>query len=302
MSNFRSQRGATSARRGADEEVITVADRYGRLDVVVPLAQAPADVATTVARLLGHEVARTADDAVMFSALLRYDGPESVARDMNALLAEHAHTAHDDLTMVRGRLSDAPVTAHLDGVHIAGPVISVVVRLAGARADVDVAAQMTATRLLFLASRIFPGVDVRNDAIVHHRSRRVVDGDQRLANLDIRNGDSFTILPGVESDAVYTGDAASDEDTVAVTVVNGAGSRSKSVDLPSGRTTGELLGFLASALNLPKVDTHGDEITYRVLHSQTGRQMYEEQTLAEAGVQTGDTLRVVQELCCPPCL
>jgi uncharacterized ubiquitin-like protein YukD len=56
------------------------------------------------------------------------------------------------------------------------------------------------------------------------------------------------------------------------------------------------MAVLIERMSLPKNSPDGQPMSYKFHHKATGKQLSDEQTLAEAGVKEGDVLRVVPEI------
>jgi hypothetical protein len=57
-----------------------------------------------------------------------------------------------------------------------------------------------------------------------------------------------------------------------------------------------ILVLLVDKMNLPRNSPDGQLMSYKFHHKATGRQLLDEQTLRQAGVQNGDVLRVQPEI------
>lgn len=74
------------------------------------------------------------------------------------------------------------------------------------------------------------------------------------------------------------------------------GSRSQQVEAPAEVPLRRLLVLLVERMNLPLNSPDGQIMSYKLHHKRTGRQLLDEQTLAEAGVIDGDDLRIQPEI------
>ncbi len=72
--------------------------------------------------------------------------------------------------------------------------------------------------------------------------------------------------------------------------------RSQLVEAPDDVAISRLLVLLVEKMNLPLNSPDGQIMSYKLHHRQTGRQLLDEQTLAEAGVTMGDDLRLQPEI------
>jgi hypothetical protein len=73
-------------------------------------------------------------------------------------------------------------------------------------------------------------------------------------------------------------------------------SRSQSVEAPDDVPIGRLLAILVERLNLPLNSPDGQIMSYKLHHKRTGQQLLESQSLKEAGVISGDDLRIQPEI------
>ena len=84
--------------------------------------------------------------------------------------------------------------------------------------------------------------------------------------------------------------------SVKVQVVDVSGSRRSEVLAPTDVSVDRILVLLVERLNLPLNSPDGQLMSYKLHHRRTGTQLLEEQTLAQAGVQDGDELRLQPEI------
>lgn len=81
-----------------------------------------------------------------------------------------------------------------------------------------------------------------------------------------------------------------------VTVVDATGNKSEEASVPGSVASGRIIAKLVGMLSLPAVGPDGQPLSYKFHHKQTGRQLGDSETLAEAGVSDGDVLRLVAEI------
>ena len=79
-------------------------------------------------------------------------------------------------------------------------------------------------------------------------------------------------------------------------ILDATGSKRQEVQLPDNATIERIMPVLLDRMNLPTTDPGGQPLSYKFHHKRTGKQLQESQTLAEAGVQEGDTLRIQPEI------
>lgn len=68
------------------------------------------------------------------------------------------------------------------------------------------------------------------------------------------------------------------------------------VELPDDAPANKLIAILVEKLNLPRTGPDGAPLSYKFHHKNSGRQIQDAQTLAVAGVATGDILRLQPEI------
>ena len=73
-------------------------------------------------------------------------------------------------------------------------------------------------------------------------------------------------------------------------------SRSQSAEVPDNIQVGRLLVLLVERMNLPLNSPDGQLMSYKLHHRQSGKQLLDNQTLADAGVRSGDDLRLQPEI------
>ena len=83
---------------------------------------------------------------------------------------------------------------------------------------------------------------------------------------------------------------------IEVELVDESGTRRRRAKLPARAEVGELMGVLVTKLGLPLFDPAGQPLTYHLDHKRTGSRLAERDTLAGAGVDAGDVLRLSAEI------
>lgn len=81
-----------------------------------------------------------------------------------------------------------------------------------------------------------------------------------------------------------------------VTVVDQLLNKSEAVTVPDDVAAGRIVGRLVELLQLPTTGADGYPLSYKFHHKQSGKQIDDDKTLAEAGVNANDTLRLVAEI------
>ena len=83
---------------------------------------------------------------------------------------------------------------------------------------------------------------------------------------------------------------------VDVIIVDATGNKEQRVGLPDDVRCGVIMVKLVEKINLPSLGPDGNPISYKFIHKVTGKQLLETQTLAEAGIKSGDVLRLQPEI------
>lgn len=73
-------------------------------------------------------------------------------------------------------------------------------------------------------------------------------------------------------------------------------SRSQIVEAPDDVQVGRLMVILVERMSLPLNSPDGQIMSYKLHHKRTGQQLLDKQTLMEAGVTSGDDLRLQPEI------
>jgi len=81
-----------------------------------------------------------------------------------------------------------------------------------------------------------------------------------------------------------------------LTVVDATGAKTEEVSVPETVAAGRIIGKLVQMLQLPSVGPDGQPLSYKFHHKQSGRQINDNETLADAGVHENDVLRLVAEI------
>jgi hypothetical protein len=81
-----------------------------------------------------------------------------------------------------------------------------------------------------------------------------------------------------------------------LTVVDATGNKSEEVRVPDNVAAGRILVKLVEKLRLPLQGPDGQRLSYKFHHKQSGRQINDDETLANAGVSSGDVVRLVAEI------
>ena len=81
-----------------------------------------------------------------------------------------------------------------------------------------------------------------------------------------------------------------------VTVYDSTENKRVPVELPNDAPCNKIISVLIQKLNLPTNGPDGAPLSYKFHHKNSGRQIQDSQTLAEALVQDGDILRLQPEI------
>jgi hypothetical protein len=85
-----------------------------------------------------------------------------------------------------------------------------------------------------------------------------------------------------------------------LTVIDAAGTTTEEVSLPDTVAARQIVGRLVKLLQLPETGPDGQPLVYKFHHVQSGRQVKDNETLAQAGVNEHDVLRLVAEITAGP--
>lgn len=83
---------------------------------------------------------------------------------------------------------------------------------------------------------------------------------------------------------------------VNVTIVDATSNRQRQATLPDDAPVRRIIAKLVELMKLPTTGPDGQPLSYKFHHKQSGRQLKDEETLAQAGVKDGDTLRLQPEI------
>ena len=83
---------------------------------------------------------------------------------------------------------------------------------------------------------------------------------------------------------------------IKIVITDATGIRSQEATVPDDAQSIRLIARLIELMGLPVVGPDGQPLSYKFHHRALGRQLRDNETLAEAGVKEGDTLRLVAEI------
>jgi uncharacterized ubiquitin-like protein YukD len=84
--------------------------------------------------------------------------------------------------------------------------------------------------------------------------------------------------------------------SINVTVYDSTENKRVPVELPADAPANKIIAVLVEKLNLPKNGPDGAPLSYKFHHKNSGRQIQDSQSLAEAAVKEGDILRLQPEI------
>lgn len=84
--------------------------------------------------------------------------------------------------------------------------------------------------------------------------------------------------------------------TLTIEIQDATGNKRQAVDVPADAPVSRLVAVLIDKLRFPQNGPDGQLLSYRLQHRPTGKQLLDDQTLAQAGVKTGDALRLLPEI------
>lgn len=81
-----------------------------------------------------------------------------------------------------------------------------------------------------------------------------------------------------------------------VQVWDATGNKRQEVEMPDDAPVNRILVVLLEKMNFPRNGPDGQILSYKLHHRASGRQLLDQQTLADAGVKEGDVLRLQPEI------
>jgi hypothetical protein len=83
---------------------------------------------------------------------------------------------------------------------------------------------------------------------------------------------------------------------IKVVISDATGIRNQDATVPDDAQSIRLIARLIELMDLPVTGPDGQPLSYKFHHRASGRQLRDTETLSEAGVNEGDTLRLVAEI------
>src|SRR5690349_15996794 len=81
-----------------------------------------------------------------------------------------------------------------------------------------------------------------------------------------------------------------------VQVWDATGNKRQQVDMPDDAPVNRILAVLLEKMNFPQYAPDGQILSYKFHHRASGKQLLDEQCLADVGVKEGDILRLQPEI------
>ena len=81
-----------------------------------------------------------------------------------------------------------------------------------------------------------------------------------------------------------------------VQVWDATGNKRQDVEVPDNAPVNRILAVLLDKLRLPQTAPDGQPLSYKFHHKRTGKQLLDQQSFSESGVQEGDVLRLQPEI------
>jgi uncharacterized ubiquitin-like protein YukD len=83
---------------------------------------------------------------------------------------------------------------------------------------------------------------------------------------------------------------------VRVQIWDATATKRQEVEMPDDAPVNRILAVLLEKLSFPQYAPDGQPLSYKFHHKNSGRQLFDTQTLADAGVKHGDVLRLQPEI------
>ena len=89
---------------------------------------------------------------------------------------------------------------------------------------------------------------------------------------------------------------SAEEENVNVEIWDATGNKKITASLPRHSPVNRILVLLVDRMNLPRHSPDGQLMSYKFHHKASGRQLLDEETLADAAVADGDVVRIQPEI------
>ena len=81
-----------------------------------------------------------------------------------------------------------------------------------------------------------------------------------------------------------------------VTIIDATGNKEQQATLPDDAAIKRIMEALLPKMKMPLTGPDGEPLSYKFHHKASGKQLSEDQSLAQAGVKDGDVLRLYPEI------
>lgn len=83
---------------------------------------------------------------------------------------------------------------------------------------------------------------------------------------------------------------------ITVEIWDATGNKKVKAELPDDEALNRIIILLIDKMNLPRFSPDGQLMSYKFHHKASGRQLLDDETFYQAGVQSGDVLRIQPEI------
>jgi len=84
--------------------------------------------------------------------------------------------------------------------------------------------------------------------------------------------------------------------SILVEIWDATGNKKVKAELPDDEALNRIIILLIDKMNLPRFTPDGQLMSYKFHHKASGRQLLDDETFHQAGVQSGDVLRIQPEI------
>ncbi|KAF1081879.1 MAG: hypothetical protein GQF41_1519 [Candidatus Rifleibacterium amylolyticum] len=84
--------------------------------------------------------------------------------------------------------------------------------------------------------------------------------------------------------------------SILVEIWDATGNKKVKAELPDDEALNRIIILLIDKMNLPRFTPDGQLMSYKFHHKASGRQLLDDETFYQAGVQSGDVLRIQPEI------
>ena len=83
---------------------------------------------------------------------------------------------------------------------------------------------------------------------------------------------------------------------ISIEVWDATGNKRQTVEVPAAAAVNRVIAVLIERMNLPRHSPDGQMMSYKFHHRASGKQLLDTETLENAGVKSGDILRLQPEI------